>query len=369
LTRNVTGPEPHVALLLLGAGDLSGGGGAERQFADFFDHCSAHPDGRFRLSLLTDRYLFEQLRATGRLSGSGDIVILGGPSRRPPRLRTIRGIAYNLGLTARLLWALARNRYDMVHVCMLLPGHFSAMTLLRLLPRKFRPLITVMVIDCTFAHRLDSDAVLKHGTYFHFLRPDGVFTWYEKAREVIVRDLVRPSVPVRAARYCFANTTRFQPAATKQPQIVWAGRMDEQKDPLFFVEAVRIAFADSPGIFSRWTFRMFGKGPLEPAVRRKIAEAGLGERIEVSFAADLAPVFAASSIFVSTQSFENFTSLAMMEAMSAGNAIASRNVGQTGYFVRPGSNGLLLERDTPEGLAVVLADLCGNEARLTLMQN
>jgi glycosyltransferase involved in cell wall biosynthesis len=357
---------PKVALLLLGAGDISGGGGAERQFADLFDHYSARVDSPFGVSLITDRYLFEQLRATGRLSATAGVVVLGNQTIRPHGMRTLRGVGYVVAVTVRLLASLLGNRYDIVHVCMPLPAHLPAMALLRLLPRRVRPLITVMVIDCTLANG-DRGSVLRHGAYLRGARPDGVFTWYEKAKDVI-DTFVGRGVPVRAARFCFADTSRFHPASEKARDIVWAGRMDEQKEPLFFVEAVQIALQRAPQLFSRWSFRMFGRGPLEASVKERIAEAGLERIVGVAFASDLAPTFAASSIYVSTQKFENFTSLSMMEAMAAGNAIASRDVGQTGYFVRDDVNGLLLEHDTPEGLAETLIALCGDEERTKRMQ-
>jgi glycosyltransferase involved in cell wall biosynthesis len=62
-------------------------------------------------------------------------------------------------------------------------------------------------------------------------------------------------------------------------------------------------------------------------------------------------IFEESKCFISTQDFENFPSLAMNEAMAAGNAIISRNVGQTNLFVKHLINGVLTDSDTAEGLA------------------
>jgi len=62
-------------------------------------------------------------------------------------------------------------------------------------------------------------------------------------------------------------------------------------------------------------------------------------------------VFVTTKCFVSTQDFENFPSLAMNEAMVAGNAIIARNVGQTELFVKEKQNGFLLSEDSAQGLA------------------
>jgi glycosyltransferase involved in cell wall biosynthesis len=45
----------------------------------------------------------------------------------------------------------------------------------------------------------------------------------------------------------------------------------------------------------------------------------------------------------------------MNEAMSAGNAIIARNVGQTELFVKHMKNGLLTEPDNEEGLALAMS--------------
>jgi glycosyltransferase involved in cell wall biosynthesis len=59
---------------------------------------------------------------------------------------------------------------------------------------------------------------------------------------------------------------------------------------------------------------------------------------------------------VSTQAIENFTTLAMLEAMASGNAVIAENVGQTGEFVRHGENGLLVSPATVEAFADAMAE-------------
>jgi glycosyltransferase involved in cell wall biosynthesis len=95
---------------------------------------------------------------------------------------------------------------------------------------------------------------------------------------------------------------------------------------------------------------------LEGEVRRAIAEHGLGDVVTLSHTPDLSPVLARTRLFVSTQAYENFTSLAMLEAMAAGNAVVAANVGQTAEFVQHGVNGLLTETESPEGFARAITD-------------
>jgi glycosyltransferase involved in cell wall biosynthesis len=117
-----------------------------------------------------------------------------------------------------------------------------------------------------------------------------------------------------------------------------------------FVESLNILKQRSAEI-KNWKFFMYGKGHQEEEVLSKIKEYGLSEILTVSHHHDLTKVFEESKCFVSTQDFENFPSLAMNEAMSAGNAIIARNVGQTELFVKHMKNGLLAEPDNEIGLA------------------
>jgi glycosyltransferase involved in cell wall biosynthesis len=81
----------------------------------------------------------------------------------------------------------------------------------------------------------------------------------------------------------------------------------------------------------------------------------------------MAPVFARSRLFVSTQAFENFTSLAMLEAMAAGNAVIAEDVGQTREFVRPGENGHLVTSATADAFADAMADYLRHPERQDAM--
>jgi glycosyltransferase involved in cell wall biosynthesis len=57
----------------------------------------------------------------------------------------------------------------------------------------------------------------------------------------------------------------------------------------------------------------------------------------------------------------------MAEAMAKGNAIVSRNVGQTWFFVKDGINGLLIKNDTPAALADELERIIKDPAKVKTM--
>ena len=58
--------------------------------------------------------------------------------------------------------------------------------------------------------------------------------------------------------------------------------------------------------------------------------------------------------YISCQDHENFPSLAMNEAMAAGNAIIARPVGRTHLFVHHEENGYIAKEDSVAGLALAI---------------
>lgn len=105
-----------------------------------------------------------------------------------------------------------------------------------------------------------------------------------------------------------------------------------------------------------WSVSIYGEGVLEAELRARIEDRQLSDCLTLTHAADMAPVFARSRLLVSTQAFENFTSLSMLEAMAAGNAVIAEDIGQTREFVQPGSNGLLVSNADSTGFASALID-------------
>jgi glycosyltransferase involved in cell wall biosynthesis len=234
------------------------------------------------------------------------------------------------------------------------------------LPRAVRPRLVLTVIDCTLAHNLVANAaadwyeqqvVDAHRMYFRWTRLDGVYTWYEAfaaaARE---QRWFSAGAVLRAARYCFTEPARFTPAAAKEKLVIFAGRLSAQKRPLLFVDAVASVTARYPELCEGWRFDMYGGGGLEAAVRARIDAHGLGPVVRLSRVPDLSPAFARSRLFVSTQAFENFTSLAMLEAMAAGNAVIAEEIGQTGEFVRDGRNGHVVSPATADAFGDAIAE-------------
>lgn len=342
---------------MVAVGDLHGSGGAERQFADFFAYLQRQ--GTSRITLITARTSIDRLREAGRLSSEADVIAL--PLGAKPAQGRL-GIAW---MTLLLLWVTLTRRYDLVHVCLPTPSYVPYATILGWLPRAWRPRIAMTVVDCTLApnlalgrtaDRYEQQVLDAHRLYFRWARLDGIYSWYAAFADVN-RDqhLVSERTLVSAARYCFTSPDRFRPSV-KEHLVVFAGRLSEQKRPLLFVDAIAELRVRAPELVAGWRFELYGKGVLEREVAERITEQGLDDVLTMAHAIDMTPVFARSRLFVSTQAFENFTSLAMLEAMAAGNGVIAEDVGQTREFVHPGDNGLVVAVATPGAFADAIAD-------------
>jgi glycosyltransferase involved in cell wall biosynthesis len=348
---------PRVALVMVAVADLSGSGGAERQFSDLFRHLRAV--GPLAVTFITSRVSIGRLRAAGRLQGGDGIVAL--PLGNRPA-QTKAGIIW---MTLVLAWATLGRGFDVVHICLPTPSYVPYAALVTRLPRAWRPRVTLTVLDCTLAHHLttggasdlyEQQVLRAHQMYFRWTRLDGIYTWYRAFVDAAQSLRLLPARAVlAAARYCFTDPARFTPQPAKSRTVVYAGRLSVQKRPLLFVDAVAALLRRHPDLARGWSFEMYGGGVLEPDVRARIAELHLDRTITLTSAPDLAPVFSRSQVFVSTQAFENFTSLAILEAMAAGNVIVAEDAGQTSEFVRDGENGILIHQPTPDAFADAVA--------------
>lgn len=365
---SVASRPPRVALLLVTVGDLSGSGGTERQFAGFFEYLRQQHPGR--ATLITGRSSLRRLRAAGLLASARDVVAL------PLGERPAEGRLGILWMTLLLLWRTLGRGFDVIHLCQPTPGYVPYAAAVTWLPRFLRPAVALTIVDCTLAPNLVSgdpadlyerQVLDAHRWYFRWTRLDGVYAWYRAFVDVSRRLRLLPRwAAVVAARYCFTDVRRFQPAV-KEPLIVWAGRLSAQKRPLLFVDAIAALRSRAPQLVAGWRVEMYGRGPLERDVEARVREHGLDDLIRLTHTIDMAPVFARSRLFVSTQACENFTSLAMLEAMAAGNAVVAEDVGQTREFVRPGENGVLAQGPTAEAFAAALMEYLQSPGRYAEM--
>ena len=346
----------RIGLVLVGVGDLSGGGGAERYFADLFvAYENSAACRQYELWLIVDESAITRLREINRMPVSERIIDLSKYGR-------------NRFLLAWQLLVLATSgQFDLLHLTLALPRHLPWLWLLCSSQR--RACLSLNVNDSEVAARLSGRPLARgldlawrtYLAYFGASVLDGVMAWYQNLIEALAKRAKHPRI-LHAARYCFVDSIRFKPAEIKENLVVYASRLVKVKRPDLFVDALGVAKARAPGLVGQWRFLLLGKGPALATLQARCAELGLQEVLDFDYAPDASRIFTRSRIFVSTQDHENFTSLSMLEAMAAGNAILARDVGQTRAFVRERQNGLLALTDSPEAICEKLLMMLEDEA-------
>lgn len=340
-----------IALVVFDIKSLTGGGGAERQFTHTYEYYQVKEDKKFTLFYILDLLSFQVLTQLGILKSTDNVIVLKKYSFIP---RKFRKIFWSL----EIIFKARKHKLELLHLYQ--PSIINGLSVIfsRLFPK--RPLITVNINDCTLAHTyLSSDIpdaggnVYKNRLLFKHFRFDGYFSWYKLFLEVAQKHKAVKGKPIiKAAKYCFASQG-YQPD-TKQNLIVYAGRLSPQKDPLFFLKALLFLYKNYPESIKKWEIKLFGHGPLKDTLLDFIKQHEMQEVVEITSTNSMVEVFSKSKLFISSQLYENFTSLSMLEAMASGNAIIARDVGQTDYFVKDGKNGYILKEDTPENMGELI---------------
>lgn len=348
-------PKKNIAIFLYEIGDVSGGGGAERFWADFFELYKQYPNSHFNVFLFCDKASLEKLRSIHRITDETNIVLLRNCNNR-----------YKESLEfADFLTKLWLHRIDLIHIAEYTTSYFERCRRLSRLPRILRPALSTTLVNCLIPYRYETDPGFQKpiNQILSSVRFDGIYSWYLLLKDFMQAKPFKYSMPyIQAASYCFADTRKFKPAGKKNI-IVYAARMAENKQPLLFVESVAILYANHPQLLRNWKIEMYGKGPLSDEVREKVDACGLGELITIDFKPGMEVAFSQSKCFVSTQDYENFTSLSMLEAMACGNVIVSRNVGQTHFFARENVNAFLAKTDDAKGISDALAEFLTHESQ------
>jgi glycosyltransferase involved in cell wall biosynthesis len=357
----------NVALFIFGITELKGGGGAERFFADFFDiynqKVTAH-----KLYYLLDKGSVANLNKVGKLSETRNILKFKIFSNRfKDTLEFFQIVKY-----------IITKGIKIIHIPLYSVSYIPLIKKLNGLPSFLKPKIVINIVNCYVPFAIKDEKHESHkgmkNTYqplFNTVNVDGYFCWNQNFVDYINNENVYPekSKPLLyAISSRFSDVKKFFPAEKKNT-IVFAARLDNQKHPQWFVEAVNDLKKQNPELISKWKFILSGNGPLRESLIEYADKNGLKENIEFVIEGDLSGLLNSSKAYVSCQDYDNFPSLAMAEAMAAGNAIIARNVGQTGLFVKHKQNGLVLEKDSPEGLANAMKYYIENDSMHAAMAN
>lgn len=336
----------RVAIFLM-VGDVSGVGGVERFYVDFIT--ANQKKGYHNFDIITTR------------QGKKNILKLfpGFPGRHIYTFPTLNN-RFSHSISCLSLYSIIKRRgYKIIHIANFDSYYEPLYDFISDLTK-----ITLNIIDCRFAPEFEDPRYLAIKRFIGKGHLSGIYSWYKNAEEPV--HLLKSDMYFKAASYCFTNYERFFPEE-KTKTIVFAARLSMFKRPDHFVKAIAICMKQNAQLTGEWEFLLYGNGEMDHEIRDLISKAGLSDIIKTGFSQHLNTVLNRSAVFVSTQMYENFTSLSMLEAMASGNAIISYRVGQTDVFVQDKVNGILTE-EKPEALAEAMIHLMQNPLRLKSMQ-
>lgn len=151
------------------------------------------------------------------------------------------------------------------------------------------------------------------------------------------------------------NEPKEQPR--KQNVVCSVGRVETVKGFDMLVSA----FSQIAGDFPDWKLRIWGDGSQRKVLLSKIEELGLSRQIELPGVTDrVAEELAQSSVYVMSSRWEGF-SLALVEAMAAGNAIVAFDLPCTKDILNSDS-AIIVPRDDVDALADALRRMMSDAA-------
>lgn len=128
------------------------------------------------------------------------------------------------------------------------------------------------------------------------------------------------------------------------------GRLHAQKGHLDLLEAL----AALPGGITGWTCVIAGSGPLEGAIKDRILELGLQDRVRlIGQRDDMPDVLAALDVFVMPSRWEGLP-MALLEAMTFRLPIVATRVGSIPDVIDENRNGILVPPADPPALSAAL---------------
>lgn len=261
-----------------------------------------------------------------------------------------------------LYFSFIKNKIEVLHVPLYEAKNYYLLWFFDKLAIYKRPKISISIVDCRIPYRYFSkeslyyySSEINYGRLFKNIKIDGFLSWYKLFKKFAEENRI-----VKRNNFIYCIKSRYSIIDVeecwekKKNWIVFAGRLDDQKDPEFFLQAANEVV--KAGKSKDFIFKIYGKGSLSEKLKTYIQENNLQSYVELGFHSQMKEIFVQSKCYVSTQLFENFPSMSMAEAMACQNAIIAKNVGQTDLFVREGSNGFLVSENNVSDLAAKIAD-------------
>jgi glycosyltransferase involved in cell wall biosynthesis len=337
--------KPRIAIVMF-SGSSKGSGGTARRFARLFNHVQQHesPADVWLIALESMLDLLPDLAV--EVDRDKKVILFPNPPAVSSAGPIAKLVAY-FDYCKRFKALLHEHEFDVVHF--LLPFLALIPYVLRRDPGVRR------IFSMTAPHGSFTRAGFNAQCLYrlNIEACDAVDTLYQATESWFEIDGGKTFV----SPCSFTDFDNFFPAPEKENWIVFAGRFEEEKNPMLFVDAVdRIAeLLRSSG----WKCFLLGDGVQAQDLASEIRRKGLDDLIIQKAVPNLADVVNRSKIFISIQVSENYPSQSLLESMAANNAVIATDVGETRRLV-DAENGLLLGEASPAALAAAIEELTGN---------
>lgn len=279
--------------------------------------------------------------------------------RAPFRAGMGEMLHYNLRAFWRGLALIRRWQPDVIHAHFAVPAGAVAHLLWRSTGKPY--VLTAHLGDVPGA------SPEKTERWFRWIYPFTHPIWTHAAHVVAVSEFTRQlalqhyAIPIQVIHNGVDMASLPSPdPAHPTPQIVFAGRFAEQKNPLDLVQALK-QVRDLP-----WQCAMIGDGPLFDETRSAIEQASLAERIRLpgwTTPEEVLTWFAQADLLALPSRAEGL-SVVGVQALAMGLALVLSAVGGNLELVEPGVNGLLVHPGDIAGLAAALRTYLSNPAAL-----
>ncbi|MBU6267079.1 MAG: glycosyltransferase family 4 protein [Sphingomonadales bacterium] len=176
-------------------------------------------------------------------------------------------------------------------------------------------------------------------------------TWYQPAARV-----VRIANGIRTAAYAKKPRPDALPRVIKRPGELWLGTLAGLKPVKNLTRLVR-AFAGLP---DEWQLVICGEGPDRDAIRDEALRLDIAHRVHLpGFVADPAAVVGLFDLYALSSDSEQFP-ISVVEAMAAGLAVASPQVGDVAAMVAPDNRAFVTAPGDEAALGKALAQLAAD---------
>lgn len=147
--------------------------------------------------------------------------------------------------------------------------------------------------------------------------------------------------------------------------ILQVARLDGLKDHSTALRTIQRVAAETPHV----RLLVVGEGPELAAIEREIADRKLGENVQLlGLRQDVPQLLAASDLFL-LSSISEGVPLTIIEAMAAGRAVVSTDVGGVGEIIEHDATGLLASAGDDQTLAQLVVALVRDPARRERIAN